>query len=836
MQKVLLAFLSFLLVLVLLPLDGVSANPDETNDVELRNAVKPLETTVTFLNSGAHPDDERSDFLAYLSRGLGVKTSSLIANRGEGGQNEIGDELDNALGIIRSREMIEAAKITGVKAYHLSETTSDPIYDFGFSKTPEETLEKWGEELTYERIIHFIRTYQPDILMPSFQNDDTQHGHHRTMTILSERAFKDAADPTVFPKQLKQGLSVWQIKKLYLPVSSGDQADTSIEIGDFDPIYDMTYPQLGEQSRYLHKSQGMGSNIPVEPRQVHLDLKQSAVDTKSQSDLFAGVPYDFTDWANKLPHSASKLSVEFKYLQRNLDAVIAAYPNEKRVFSKTQTALSNVRSITAQVKKAKLSPAIKNDLLHKLSLKEEQLQNVSYVSSGLEVQAEAASNILTKGQSTSVTVTVKNNGKQTLKKVAASLNVPKGWKTKTNHKNVNLAPNKSATMTYLVEVPDDADYYHAYDESTITTSISYKYGSTKTSITEELDGTIAVLPDVGLTLSPEDIVVNTADVKEEIPVTVTLKNYTEGKASAKVALKVPENWKVKPEKATVTFHEKSEEKQVKFTLTPPKTIQNGDYHVKAVAAVNGKNFDSTIQEISYDHIGTFYYQYPAQINTVAFELLMPTSLKVGYIDSGFDKVADYLSNAGLTITKLTEADLAKGDLNQYDTIVTGIRAYLSREDLKANNARLLEYVENGGHLVVQYHKPGDGWDAMKTAPYPLTLGNPSIRWRVTDEKATVNMLKPESALFNYPNKITSDDWNNWVQERGLYFPMKWDDRFETFISMADPNEEPFDAGILMAKYGKGTYLYTNLVLYRQIQSQVPGGYRIMTNLISYGTQ
>ena len=197
-------------------------------------------------------------------------------------------------------------------------------------------------------------------------------------------------------------------------------------------------------------------------------------------------------------------------------------------------------------------------------------------------------------------------------------------------------------------------------------------------------------------------------------------------------------------------------------------------------------------------------------------------------------MADYLSNAGLNITKLTPVDLATGDLNQYNTIVVGIRAYLSREDLQLNNARLLKYVENGGYLVVQYHKPGDGWDAQKTAPYPLTIGNPSIRWRVTDENATVNLLKPDSPLFNYPNKITKDDWSHWVQERGLYFPMKWDSRYETFITMADPNEAPFDGGILMANYGKGSYLYTNLVLYRQIQNQVPGGYRILTNLISYG--
>lgn len=423
-----------------------------------------------------------------------------------------------------------------------------------------------------------------------------------------------------------------------------------------------------------------------------------------------------------------------------------------------------------------------------------------------------------------------------LNKISTSLDIPKGWKASTKSKAVNLAPNKSATITYQVNVPKDAAYYHAYNKPAITANISYEFGSTRTAIKEELKGTIAVLPDVGLTLSPEDIAVNTANVQKEIPITVTAKNYRDGKSTANIGLNIPSGWKVTPAKSAVTFTKKSEEKQVKFVLTPPKTIKDGQYQIKAVATVNGKTFNSTIQEISYDHIGTFYYQYPAAINTVAFELLKPDSLKVGYIDSGFDKVADYLSNTGLDITKLTSTDLATGDLSQYDTIVTGIRAYLSREDLKKNNDRLLKYVENGGHLVVQYHKPSDGWDETTTAPYPLTIGNPSIRWRVTDENATVNVLKPESKLFSYPNKITNDDWSNWIQERGLYFPMKWDERYETFISMADPNEEPFNGGILMANYGKGTYLYTNLVLYRQIQNQVPGGYRIMTNLISYGAK
>ena len=291
--------MSILLVASLFPPISL-AQEKNAADVELWNVVKPLDTTVTFLNTGAHPDNERSDFLAYLSRGLGVKTASLIANRGEGGQNAIGNELGNALGIIRSNEMIEAAKVNGVKAYHLSETTSNAIYDFGFSKSPDETLDKWGEEVTYERLIKFIRTYQPDIIMPSFLNVASQHGHHRAISMYYPiKAFEDAADPSVFPEQLENGLEPWQVKKLYLPVSAKD-ATTSIEIGDYDSIYGMSYPQLGEASRYLHKSQGMGNDIPVAPRQTHLQLAKSAVDTES-SDLFAGIPYDFHGWADIVP-------------------------------------------------------------------------------------------------------------------------------------------------------------------------------------------------------------------------------------------------------------------------------------------------------------------------------------------------------------------------------------------------------------------------------------------------------------------------------------------------------------------------------------------------------
>ncbi|PAE21126.1 hypothetical protein CHH80_08570 [Bacillus sp. 7504-2] len=827
--------LSYLIVTILffaslLPPISFAQTKNEP-DVELWNAVKPLDTTVSFLNTGAHPDDERSDLLAYLSRGLGVKTASLIANRGEGGQNAIGNELGNALGIIRSNEMIEAAKVNGVKAYHLSETTSDPIYDFGFSKSPDETLEKWGEELTYERLIKFIRIYQPDIVMPSFLNVDSQHGHHRAITVLSQKAFEDAADPEVFPEHFKEGLHPWQIKKLYLPASSADSATTSIEIGDYDPIYGMSYPQLGEASRYLHKSQGMGNDIPVAPRQAHLDLVKSAVQSSSK-EIFAGIPYDFHEWAQIIP--ANNVQKRLNALQDKLEEMISLYPKREAILPKSQNALKEVKKIISLIKSSTLNSSVKNDLIHKLEVKAEQLQELSFISSNLSVEIGIDSYVLTQGEKTKVQVTVSNKGKTKIQHIKTALITPKDWRHEKPSELKHLKPGESKTVTYNVTVPKKAEYFHPYDEAVLQAQISFKENGVETSKSLDLNNTVSVLPDLSVTATPANITVNTADVQDKIPVNVKVKNYAKEKKSAKFSLNLPDGWASQPALANVSLTERFEEKDVAFTLIPPSNVDEGSFTIETIAVAEGKIYNATVQEIKYEHIKDSYFLYPAAINGVAFELLKPDHLKIGYIESGFDTIADSLINAGFDITKLTSDDLATSDLSQYDTIVTGIRVTLAREDFLQHNERLLEYVENGGHLVVQYMTSGDPWNSVLTPPYPLTIGSPSIRWRVTDENAEVTMTQPEHPLFNFPNKITNNDWDNWVQERGLYFPMAWDDRYETFVSMADPNEEPFTSGILMANYGKGTYLYTSLVFYRQIDAQVPGGYRIFTNLLSFG--
>jgi len=800
----------------------------EEIDTALWNVLKPLETTITFLNTGAHPDDERSDLLAYLSRGLGIQTTTLIANRGEGGQNQIGDESADALGVLRTNEMIEAAKIIGVEAYHLSETTGDTIYDFGLEKTAKETFKKWGEEETYQRLIYFIRAHQPDIVMPAFLDIDGEHGHHRAIAILTERAFKDAADPTIFPEQLKE-VSTWQIKKVYLPIESKTATSTSIEIGDFNPIYGMTYPQLGEKSRAMHKTQGMGIELPAEPRQFHLELSQSIVST--ETTLFTGIPYDFYDWAKKLPkqhHLTSRLIA----LQQSLDEIVLAYPNRNNAFEQLVTTLQVVRQLIKKTEIASLEVDMKFELLHKLRLKEQQLIEASFVAGSIDVEVEAETATLTRGQQFEVKVHISNDGVEDLSAIHTDLRVPAGWTVRKKSEALSLKPGFTMDVAFIVEVHTNANYFHAYDDAAIQAIIQVETAGVTIEQIQEV--AVAILPAVSLTFIPDHVAVNKADVPEQISLIVQVKSYREDALATDISLNIPKGWDVFPREVNVHLAHKLDVVDVEFTLFPSKDIEEGRTSIQALASINGELLNTSVEEIDYDHIDTTYYLQPAELTAIVFELLKPEQLKVGYIESGFDKVADALLNVDFDITKLTESDLATADLGIYDTIVVGIRAYLSRKDLIKHNDRLLKYAEDGGNLVVQYHRPGDGWNGENRAPFKLELGNPSIRWRVTDENAKVTVNKPDSTLFSYPNKITGSDWDGWTQERGLYFPKTWDPKFETFVSMADPTEDAFDGGILIAKHGKGSYIYTNLVFYRQIQNEVPGGYRIFTNLLSYG--
>ena len=807
--------------------------------IDLWKAIKPLTTIASAMNTGAHPDDEHSALLAYLSLGKGVDTSSIIANRGEGGQNEIGSELGNALGIIRTRELQEASKVTNVTLGILSNEINDPIYDFGFSKSPDETLSKWGEQVVYERLIRKIRELRPDVVVPSFLNEPSTHGHHRAINVITVKAFKDAADPAVFPEHLKQGLSPWQVKKLYVPAKK-ESYDVAVPVGEYDELYGASYLQLGEESRFLHKSQGMGRHYDEGPSFNYYKLEETTVPKAApkEQDFFSGIAYTFEDLAKEVAGEpdGAEVAKKLRDLQKDADEVIAAYPEFANVSREVHEMKADVDQAIKLVNGARLTQTAKTDLLHRLQVKAAQLNKASAESISLVAQVRPETGELVAGQTSKIKVTAYNGGQVKINNVSFRLNVPSGWAVKPvgSTSFAKWGYNETVTATYEVTVPADAPYFHPYRAPLITADVMYKPaqgGNVQITYRAVSADTIAVLPPYSLAVSPGAAVLNTSKSEAPIPVKVTVRNYRPGKAETNISLQVPTGWNVEPAAQAVSFAAKGETKSVAFTVKPAATVEKGNYTIKAVA--NGGSVESRhgAQVISYPHIGRTYLIQPAEISVQAFDLVVPEGLKIGYVSSGFDNIDQYLQQVGVDVTQLSAKDIESGDLSQYDTIVLGIRAYGFRPELIPSNARLLKYVENGGNLVVQYHKPEDKWKA-ELAPFPITIGTPLIKWRVTDENSKVTMLAPDHPIFNQPNKITEEDWNNWIQDRSAYNPDKWGDEYTELISNGDPDEDEFTGTYLTANYGKGTYTYSTLVWYREIPALVPGAIRMFVNMIS----
>ncbi|MFB9752493.1 NEW3 domain-containing protein [Paenibacillus hodogayensis] len=803
--------------------------------VDLWKSIKPLTTVASAMNTGAHPDDEHSATLAYLSLGRGVDTSSVIANRGEGGQNEIGSELNNALGMIRSRELQEASKITNIKLGMLSEKVNDPIFDFGFSKSPDETLSMWGDSVAYERIIRKIREYRPDVVYPSFLNEDSTHGHHRAINVITTRAFKDAADEKVFPEHLEKGLQPWQIKKMYLPGSSKDYT-VAVPVGDYDEIYGASYTQLGEESRFMHKSQGMGRIYDEGPSNSFYKLEYTTVKTSDkEKSFFDGIAYTFDDLAKEVAakHKDSQVAKNLQSLHKDAEDVIAAYPNFAKVAEQVHHMKADVQTALAAVQSADLEKSMKTDLLYRLGVKEEQLNKASMEAASVVAKVKPATGELVPGQKTKVQVTAYNGGSVQLKSIKLGLNLPKGWEAKAEGKTDfdKLYNGETVSTTFEVSVPKDAEDFQPYAPAILSANVEYTAFNTSAKLNVVPQNAVAVLPPYSMTLSPGATVVNTLKADQPIPVKVTVRNYTPGASTASVSLDVPQGWKVEPAAVDIRFAAKGETNSAAFTVIPSAATANGKYVISAKAQ-NGETVSTKgAQVIDYPHIGKTYLIEPAQLQIQAFDLALPEKLKVGYVSSGFDTIDQYLRQVGVDVTKLSAQDIESGDLSQYDTIVLGIRAYAFRPELIPSNQRLLQFVENGGNLVVQYHKPEDKW-TPELAPYPIKIGTPLIKFRVTDENSKVTTLAPENPMFNTPNKITEADWANWVQDRSAYNPAEWGKEYVELISNGDPGEAEFTGTFLTAHYGKGVYTYSSVAWYRQVPSLVPGSIRMFVNMIS----
>ncbi|GAX90734.1 hypothetical protein EFBL_2375 [Effusibacillus lacus] len=438
-----------------------------------------------------------------------------------------------------------------------------------------------------------------------------------------------------------------------------------------------------------------------------------------------------------------------------------------------------------------------------------------------------------RGQTTKVTVRVFNGGNVDMKNFKVNLSLPEGWQATPKGTTTfdRLAYNQTGIVEYDVTVPADAAGFHPYRESILSATVQYEAFGTIAKSTVTPKNAFAVLPEFSVSLSPNATVLNTLKTDEPISVKVGVRNYTPGAATATVSLSVPEGWVVEPQQAAVNFSKKGETQSASFTVKASAGTVKGKYEVKAKAVRGSAVSEQDVQVIEYPHIGRTYLVTPSVLTIQAFDLKVREGLKVGYVSSGFDNIDQYLRQVGVNVTNLDANEVQFGDLSKYDTIVLGIRAYGFRTDLLASSGRMLDYVKNGGNLVVQYHKPEDNWKP-ELAPYPIKIGTPLIQWRVTDENSKVTVLAPDHPLFNTPNKITDADWANWVQDRSAYNPSEWSPEYVQLISNGDPGEKEFTGTFLTAKYGEGTYTYSSIAWYRQIPSLVPGSFRLFANMLS----
>jgi LmbE family N-acetylglucosaminyl deacetylase len=848
-------FAKFRTILLLVPLVlylGAQQQPfSGTPDTE--HALRKLNELGTFLMIAAHPDDERTAVLAYFARGRHMRTAYLSLTRGEGGQNLIGSEQGAQLGLIRTQELLAARQIDGAEQFFTR------AIDFGFTRTPEETMQKWGHDRILSDVVWVVRRYRPDVIDCGFSGTPRDgHGQHQTSGILCHEVFEAAADPKRFPEQLRY-VQPWQAKRLVESsgfsgfgvsitappgMTAGGPPAGSVETGEFNPILGYSYDELAVLSRSMHHSQGTGAMRRPGPSRSDFALLKGA---PSKSDLFEGVD---TSW-NRLPGGAP--------VGQLLDEAIRTF--EPKHPEKIIPLLAKARPLIAAI----------NDPLAKVKLAE--MDEVLAMCAGVWAEAQAEKPEVSPGQPLKVTTTVLNRSNADVTVEGARMEGI--WNEPLTIKAGRLGNNQSAVADFSRQVPagqpysqpywlikpPEHDVYRVDDQMLIGQPDTPPAAQVRVRLTiggapvelvrpvhyryaERAEGErhrpMVVVPPLAVDL-PESVALFPASAPRQVQVAV---HANVANAQGQVRLELPAGWKAEP--AVQPFHVAvgGEQQAITFQVTPP--TGESVAKLRAIATMNGKAVDSGMQVILYPHIPVQVLFPAADVKLVRANVKV-TAHKVGYIAGPGDETPDALRQLGLEVTLLTQSDLEHGDLARFDAIVAGVRAYNVRGDLRANQPRLMEYVHNGGTYVVQY-QTGDGPDpAAGTAqapfgvasspvtsnlgPYPFVVpaGN---KYRVTVEESPVVFPHPDSPLLQYPNHISEKDFEGWVQERGVYFAAKWDPRYETVLSAHDPNEPGLEGGELVTHYGKGVYIFTAYSWFRQLPAGVAGAYRLFANMLS----
>lgn len=868
--------------------------PHDQGATGLGLALRHLPNDGSVLMVTAHPDDENNALLVKLSRGLGIKTSLLTVTRGDGGQNEIGPELFQAIGILRGEELAAVHRYDGVDQYHTR------AYEFGYSFSDEETFQKWGREQILEDVVRVVRKVRPDVIVTMPRQSGGGGQHHQAAAQLGHEAFHAAADPNRFPAQIEEGLMPWQARKSYeaggrggrggAAAASGARPVVAVETGEFDPLLGMTWSQFGALARMAHLCQGMGQlQSRPGPAQAGYVLVNGTPAGDAETDILDGIDFSLT----RLTRFAEGQAAAVPFLAADLEAIVGHARNASDAFDvraahKTLPALASgltaVRSLMTKIEKSSLKGDARKEILWRLQRKERDFVKALGLAQGLVFHATVNDGNVVRGQTFTVTATVWNTSVEPVRIDDIAVRAPAGWTVKrTGGEAGTVGHNESLSMTYDVTVATDARYSQPYwkfnpdvdrydieipehhtlpwSPPEVMAEVRYTAAGVSGSLEQpayfryegpwvggEKQKVVNIVPALSVRVSPDIAIVPlmAGGTKREFRVTV-LSNTRAG-GDAVVRLEAPPGWTVEPREARLPFKLEEEELTAKFAVTPPKGLREGEEAIKAVAARGGQEFREGYQVIAYDHIQARHLFHPAESRVKTIDVAVPDGVSVGYIMGSGDEVPAAIEQLGASVTMLTPDDVAFADLSQFTTIVTGIRAYEKRPDLRAYNQRLLDFVRNGGHLVVQYNKTGanqlmvqgsEGLFGGRGGPPPAAspfFPYPALvsRDRITVEDAPVRVLVPDAPELNTPNRITSRDFDGWVQERGLYFFGARDPKYVDLLAATDPwpNNPGEKKGMLtVAPLGRGTWTYVGLGLWRQLPAGVPGAYRLMANLV-----
>ncbi|MFT6814718.1 MAG: LmbE family N-acetylglucosaminyl deacetylase [Sphingobacteriales bacterium] len=816
--------------LALLFLVTAFAQPKQPSSSEIQKKIEKLQVLGNVLYVAAHPDDENTRLIAYLSKGKMLNTAYLSLTRGDGGQNLVGSEIGEQLGVIRTQELLAARRVDGGQQFFTR------ARDFGYSKNPKETFEIWGKDEVLEDVVRVIRKFKPDVIITRFnQTPGTTHGHHTASAMLAAEAFSMAANPKSYSSQLKT-LDTWQSKKLAWNTSywfyRGEDFDTTgltiIDVGAYDPLLGTSYTEIAAQSRTQHKSQGFGSSGSRGEQLEYLEIWENL---SGKEGVFGGL--DFT-W-NRVA-GGDEIEILMETIARNYDP--------KEPFNSIY--LLN----TAYDKLSKINDKKNQHLIDK---KKNELQEIIQDCLGLFIEASTDEFEVSSGQEITYKIEAINRSEQ--KVYLEKITWPNGsdsltvkmlkrnskFEIESTQQISETASNSSpywlakegkfglftVEKTELIGTPENkqplvAKVTFSMKKSNYTIEVPIYYKTTDP-VKGEIQRPIAITPKVMLNVK-ENVLI-TPGVEKQIEVTVIA-----GKDNVSGILEpiVPKKWKIKPSKLEMSFERQGEEQTAIFRIIPPGKQSAEMLKIEFVSGT--EKFTKGIERIEYDHIPTQTLFPEATISLVNLEL-ETRGTNIGYINGAGDDVGNYLALLGYNITVIEENEIATANLKNFDAVFVGIRAYNTVERLAVDNPKLLEYVKNGGNLIVQYNT-SHRLVMNDFAPYPLTLS----RDRVTDENAKVKLVAQNHPVLNFPNKITAADFEGWVQERGLYFPNEWASEYVNILEMNDPGETPKKGSLLVATYGKGFYVYTGLSFFRELPAGVPGAYRLLANMIALGSE